>query len=219
MTDSEFGIQSDFGIQATSSFARYINVTKCSPLVDYASIIGGLTPAAIFGLSPPATSPAFTPNQTATTFPPRAAPWTTFNFLPQPTTEPLKPSLSAGAKAAIGVSVPFTILITFAILVLAILRHRKNKRMNQASDHKSTTASSSEGQPYFQQKGELEAKESALFELSAEQPQHELDPQTEIREMPAVTGGSHERSCQRQELRGEEHCGELRGEEGYREME
>ncbi|KAL8922360.1 MAG: hypothetical protein Q9208_005213 [Pyrenodesmia sp. 3 TL-2023] len=199
-------IDSEFGIEATSSFARYINVMGCSPLVDSESIIGGPKVVAIQKMITSASSPTIT------------APSITTTPLPQPIAEPSKPNLSLGAKTAIGISVPVAVLITLAILVLAILRHRKNKRTNQPSSAK-TTASSTEDQPYLQQKGELEAKESALFELSAEHRQHELESRDEIREMSAVADWCDEGLCWRRELRGEEHCEELRGEEGYREME
>lgn len=156
-------------------------------------------------------------SQNATTSPTLAASSITNSSLSKPTAGPLNPSLSVGAQAAIGVSVPFAVLVAVATLVLGFRRHRKNKRMDQATDK--TIASPNGDQPYFQQKGELDAKESALFELSAEQRQHELGSQSEICEMSAETSNSGRTVSQRQELRGEEHCQELMGRESCRNLE
>ncbi len=68
---------------------------------------------------------------------------------------------------------------------------------------------SDENRPYFQQKGELEAEEKRKYELHAEERRYELAEDNQLREM-STTDSPYEMSTQRtQELRGEEHSGEL----------
>ncbi|KAI4123942.1 MAG: hypothetical protein LQ338_005053 [Usnochroma carphineum] len=137
-----------------------------------------------------------------------------------PTNPPRTPGLNVGTKTAIGISIPLTIIGLCTLLALGILRHRKNKHERQ-SNQEAAAASSPEDddQPYLQRKAELEAEEQAKFELDAEQRQHELEGDNEIREMAATANGGAAMSHQRYELNGEERCKELEAKEQSKELE
>ena len=121
-----------------------------------------------------------------------------------------KPSkgLRTPAKVGIciGVSAAGTIILFFAFH--GILRYRKRKIRGRAEKQEAT---SEEHQPYFQQKGELEAEERRKYELEAEERRYELED-NEINEMPTMEINK-ENARGRLELRGEEHCKELNGSE------
>lgn len=124
--------------------------------------------------------------------------------------------LARRTKIALGVSVPVASIIVCAIVVFGTKRYRKNEHSRQ-SDNKA--ASPEDNQLYFQQKGELEADETIRVELDAAQRQPELDGQNEIREMSTAANDNTTITCQRQELRAEEHCRELETDEHAKELE
>lgn len=66
--------------------------------------------------------------------------------------------------------------------------------------------SQEDGQPYLQQKAELEAEENRKHELDALETPHEIGNEGERYELPA---NEEDVIRMRQELRGEEHCKEL----------
>ena len=107
------------------------------------------------------------------------------------------------------------------ILVFLVASIWRKRRLRSAAitteDHgntknrkEGTSASLGDGQPYLQQKPELEAEEQQRHELEAWQKICELDGETEIKEFPA---GTHEHRLavmrSRQELRGAEHSEEV----------
>lgn len=79
------------------------------------------------------------------------------------------------------------------------------------------TTSCEDDQPYLQQKGELKTEERRIYELHANQRQHELEGNDEISEMPASTNPLVH--PHRPELSGGEHCKELRAGEVSKEMD
>ena len=98
------------------------------------------------------------------------------------------------------------------ILLLAsrgLLQYRERRLRDRAEKQGAT---SEEHQPYFQQKGELEAEERREYELEAEERRYELE-ENEINEMPTIEMNNNRSAHGKQELRSEEHCKELDGSE------
>ena len=117
--------------------------------------------------------------------------------------------LSSAAKIGIGIGVS---AIGTSILLLAsrgLLQYRERRNRDRAEKQGAT---SEEHQPYFQQKGELEAEERRKYELEAEERRYELE-ENEINEMPTIEMNNERSAHGKQELRGEEHCKELDGSE------
>jgi len=116
-----------------------------------------------------------------------------------------KTSLKVGVKIAIGFGSVVVVGI-LAFIICGILRHRKRKLETRK---KGLGTPSDVNQPYFQQKGELEAEEKRKYELHTDERRYELAEDTQIHEM-STTDSSYELSTQRtQELKGEEHLREL----------
>ncbi|KAL8748513.1 MAG: hypothetical protein Q9184_007251 [Pyrenodesmia sp. 2 TL-2023] len=134
-----------------------------------------------------------------------------------PATSPRGPGLQIRTRIALGVTIPCATILLSALTLLAIIRYRKRRRQTQPTSPKPTTPA--EDQPYFQQKGELDAEESTKYELDAEQKEHELEGDNEIRELPTNAKACERIGLDRYELRGEEHCEEMRAEEHPRELE
>ncbi|KAI9690109.1 MAG: hypothetical protein M1820_010014 [Bogoriella megaspora] len=145
----------DSPIPAITSVATLSSVTVLAPLIQ----LNWKSPdRRILTTAPPRTS------SSATT-----AVSTITEGTPLTTPTPAKRSLSSGAKAAIGTTVPLVILISAAILVILLRRRRNANRRS-----------------YYQGKPELDASNStkAFFvspavpaELSALDQPHELEPE------------------------------------------
>ena len=86
-----------------------------------------------------------------------------------------------------------------------VSHYRKRKRQIQAEKQ---GASSEEHHPYFGHNGELEAEERMKHELQAKERRYELD-ENGIKELPTKEKDDRFSNSRMQELRGEEHCGEL----------
>ncbi|KAL8722832.1 MAG: hypothetical protein Q9181_007413 [Wetmoreana brouardii] len=91
------------------------------------------------------------------------------------------------------------------LVAVFILRRYRKRRSAAAADQKSGTPTE-DGQPYFQQKGELDAEEQRRLELEAREMRYEADGENEIHELPS---SSMEPRSLPQELRGTEHSKEL----------
>lgn len=185
------------------------------PVVNLSVQSNGMTVSPQF-ISPVDSSSGLVRTKTETTFPTSSAAVTSTG---KSSTDPSLPtssiasatsrptiSLSVGAKIALGVVISVFLSTVSALAIWSILRHRKRKLVNRSNG---TRTLSDEGQPYLQQKGELEAEEKRKYELQAEERRYELADDSQTREM-AATDSPHEMSTQRtQELRGEEHSREL----------
>ncbi|KAL8722292.1 MAG: hypothetical protein Q9225_001197 [Loekoesia sp. 1 TL-2023] len=168
----------DFSSSATSSFIEYLGLSKCSVLpplptdVDDVSQIvfrnsGSIGTGAVKSDSEATTSTNSTLVGVSRTIagPTSEASAGTSNPTAPSTASPLKPGLRTGVKAAIGVCVPTAAVCFFALAVLGIRRYCRNKTSHQQNH---TKTSPEIGQPYLQQKAELEAEEKGKFELHAE---------------------------------------------------
>ncbi|KAL8896444.1 MAG: hypothetical protein Q9207_007701 [Kuettlingeria erythrocarpa] len=120
-------------------------------------------------------------------------------------------------KIAVGVASPIIIILISALTFLGIIHYRKNKRRAQSISAK--PESSTEDQPYLQQKGELDAEERRRFELDAEQKKYELEGDNDIHELPTTSNSCARTRLDRHEVRGEEQCKELRAEEHSKELD
>lgn len=128
-----------------------------------------------------------------------------------PTVQSHKPStsLSPPTKIGIGTGVSTASTIIPFLALRDFLRYRKRKTGDRAEKQETT---SEEHQPYFQQKGELEAEEQRKYELEAAERRFELE-ENMINEMPTLEIDNDRPAHRRQELQGEEHCKELNGSE------
>lgn len=208
----------DFRAIAGSSFVDYVGFSHCGAVASVANVSGlstsTYTPAqsgstletpSALGLTKTetllATSSAVVTSTGKSSTDPSSP--TSSNA---PAASGPKTSLSVGAKIALGVVVSVFLSTVSALAIRWILRHRKRKLENRSNE---AGTLSDEGQPYLQQKGELEAEEKRKYELQAEERRYELADDNQTHEM-AATDSPHEMSTQRtQELRGEEHSQEL----------
>ncbi|KAL9628382.1 MAG: hypothetical protein Q9164_007298 [Protoblastenia rupestris] len=139
-----------------------------------------------------------------TTFPPSSTPSTA-----EPHSTDKRPAFQGSGKIGIGIGVP-TILILFCLLVLCFWRsfYKKHVALGQTANAFSVAK---DGQPYLQQKAELEDEARRKHELEAQAKMYELNGDDTLHESSAVVG-EHALSKgteARQELKGEEHAQEL----------
>lgn len=199
-----------FSSDAAFSFATYISQPACN-----ANLLGGtvLVPVQTIAATPtkdptyyPGTVLSLTSQTTSVSsaIATAAAPQNTSSQAPLTMTSRPKATLSAGAKIGIAFG---ALGVTLILISLAIFRYLRRRKSNKEADDRPNPPEND--QPYFQQKGELEAKDVVKFELHAESRQTELDGEREIHEMPSLEASHDEQASHRQELRGEEHCKEL----------
>ena len=110
--------------------------------------------------------------------------------------------LSLQSKIGIGIGAALALLIAPALVGWGCLRYRKRRL---ASNH---AIASQSAQPYFQQKGELEAQERREYELHHEECRYELE-ENEVREIATTEEEVDMTALQRPELRGDDHLKEL----------
>ncbi|KAL8786265.1 MAG: hypothetical protein Q9195_008289 [Heterodermia aff. obscurata] len=128
-----------------------------------------------------------------------------------PAVQRQEPSTGLRPQAKIGIAIGAS-LSGIIILFLALRDFRRYRKRKIRDGAERQEATSEEDQPYFQQKGELEAEERRKYELEAEERRYELE-ENEIKEMPTMQMKNDGSTHRRQELRGEEHCKELNGSE------
>ena len=195
---------SAFRSSAVSGFIASLGFASCS---------GGARVEQLASISiPDLTETGFSEKPT-TSSPTNLPPYsTTPNFSAEPTSsstssqiEAEKTGLETQAKIGIGVGIPVSVIIVLVFAGRKCLQYRSRKLKERAGEN---GAHSEEHQPYFQQKGELEAEEKRKYELQAEERRYELE-ENEISEMPTEEENSKCSNLRRQELRGEEHCQEL----------
>ena len=117
--------------------------------------------------------------------------------------------LSPSTKIGIGIGGSIAGTIILFLGLRDFLRYHKRKNGDQAEKQEAT---SGEQQPYFMQKGELEAEERQRHELEAAERRYELEENI-VNEMPTLEMDNDRSANRRQELRGEEHCKEIDGSE------
>ena len=115
-------------------------------------------------------------------------------------------SLDEQAKIGIGVAIP---IAATALLLLALLLWHRSRKIKKAKAREAEHMVPEENQPYLQQKAELEAEEKRKHELEAEERRYELDGESRIHEIADETSHGLQSPHVRQELKGEEHSGEL----------
>ncbi len=110
-------------------------------------------------------------------------------------------------KLATGVTIPVALLGLVLLGFLVYRRRKKQKTLEEDPASQDLGSLQEDPQPYLQQKAELEAEEKRKHELEARERTYEMGNEGERYELPVEEGDLMIRS--RQELRGEEHSGEL----------
>ena len=209
----------------TSSFAQYLNIHRCSPLItpinlgevsnivftNNGSIGTGTSSSASSTQLVESTTTSDNSTQATSILPPTGLDTST----PNPSKSTRK--LTTKAAKALGISISISAIVIFAFILSSLKVYRKRKRAKIANQEQDSTETR---QPYFQQKGELEAEENAKYELdAAAERKHELDGENEIREMQSTANVRGRMDADQQELQGEVHCGELRAGEHAGELQ
>lgn len=182
-------LKSDYAQVAESDLKSYLGFATCQGLGD------------IF-----ATDLIQIQNATTTSSPPSPTPSTAESY-----STDKRPAIQRRGKIGIGIGVPI-VLILFGLLVLYVWRNFRKKPDSVALDQTANPFSvAKDGQPYLQQKAELEDEARRKYELEAPARMYELSGDDTLHEISAVREDHpfSYRTEVRQELRGKEHAQEL----------
>ncbi|KAL9629059.1 MAG: hypothetical protein Q9164_007038 [Protoblastenia rupestris] len=149
------------------------------------------------------------PVEDATSISPTTSPPSSTPSTAEPHSTDKRPAFQRSGKIGIGIGVP-TILILFCLLVLYFWRSFRKKHVALGQTANAFLVAK-DGQPYLQEKAELEDEARRKHELEAQARVYELNGDDTLHEISAV-GGEHAYSNgteARQELRGAEHAQEL----------
>ena len=211
---------SDFEAYVASEFSDYIGFSACASELSKVNATPVVTVEPVTSVSLPTTT-----NSTASLLPAPSAslPATavsTTSLAPHSsnaTNLVFTLPLDKHIKLVIGIGA-FLAGILLMYLAACIWHKRRfrlaaitaEEQRSTQDKHEVKSANRGDGQPYLQQKPELEAEEQQRHELEAWQKIYELDGETEVKEFP---GGVYEHRLAvmrtRQELRGGEHGSEL----------